>query len=105
MLLDLFVQVLGRYFYFFHGMIYLLRYMLLSLYNLRKLGSRRFFIKRIASPVDFISGPSSLLTPGNLSKLKTGSFIAYPFNFFSNLKSFNLLTPSMTFVATFKYGI
>ena len=30
------------------------------------------------SPVDFISGPSSLFTLGNLLKENTGTLIAYP---------------------------
>ena len=47
-------------------------------------------MNRMASPVDFISGPSSLLTPGNLLKLKTGSLMAKPFSFFSNVKSVSL---------------
>jgi hypothetical protein len=59
---------------------YLLRYMLFFLYKSRKLGSYKSLINRMASPVDFISGPSSRLTFGNLSKEKTGSFIAYPTN-------------------------
>src|SRR6476659_7838353 len=84
---------------------YLLKYILLSLYNCLKYGSRRSLIKRIASPVDFISGPSSLLTPGNFSKLNTGSFIANPRSFFSNLKSFNFFSPNMILVAMFRYGI
>jgi len=37
-------------------------------------------MKRMASPVDFISGPSSLLTPGNLLKENTGSLMAKPFD-------------------------
>jgi hypothetical protein len=37
-------------------------------------------INLIASPVDFISGPNSLLTPGNLLNEKTGSLIANPFS-------------------------
>src|SRR5688500_13710143 len=55
---------------------YLLRYMLRSLYNCLKYGSRKSLMNRIASPVLFISGPSSLLTPGNLLKENTGSLMA-----------------------------
>ena len=47
-------------------------------------------MKRILSPVLFISGPSCLLTLGNLLNEKTGCFIAYPSNLGSNLKSFSL---------------
>src|SRR5580658_184059 len=97
-LLDLFAQMFGRYFDLFRH-IYLLRYILRSLYNCRKLGSRKSLMNRMASPVDFISGPSSLLTPGNLLKLKTGSLIANPFSFFSNVKSPSLLAPIMILVA------
>ena len=46
---------------------YLLRYKLRSLYTFLKNGSRRLGMKRMASPVDFISGPNSLLTLGNFS--------------------------------------
>ena len=45
---------------------YLLKYKLRSLYTLRKNGSRRLGMNRMASPVDFISGPSSFFTLGNL---------------------------------------
>ena len=38
----------------------------------------------IASPVDFISGPSSLVTSGNLSHENTGSFTAKPVSEDSN---------------------
>lgn len=43
----------------------------------------------MASPVLFISGPSSLFTPGNLSKENTGSLIAKPLSFLSKVKFFN----------------
>lgn len=46
---------------------YLLRYKLRSLYTLRKKESRKSGMKRMPSPVDFISGPNSLLTSGNFS--------------------------------------
>ena len=78
-------------------LVYFERYILLSLYSCLKYGSFRSLIKRIASPVDFISGPSSLFTPGNLSKLNTGSLMAYPLRFFTKLKSFNLLFPQHDF--------
>ena len=59
-------------------------------------------MKRMASPVDFISGPSSLFTPGNLLKENTGSFIAKPLSFFSKVKSFSFFSPNITLVAMFK---
>jgi len=43
-----------------------------------------------------------LFTPGNLLKLKTGSLIANPLSFFSNLKSFSVCPPIIILVATFR---
>src|ERR1700744_4172811 len=81
---------------------YLERYILLSLYSFRKPGSRRSLMNRIASPVDFISGPSSIFTPGNLLKLNTGSLMANPSSFFSKVKSVSLFVPNMILVATLR---
>ena len=46
---------------------YLLKYKFRSLYTLRKNGSCKSGMNRMPSPVDFISGPNSLLTSGNFS--------------------------------------
>src|SRR5690606_29453350 len=78
---------------------YLLRYIDFFAYISLKNGSSRSLMKRMASPVDFISGPSCLSTSGNLSKEKIGSLMAYPFSLRSMVKSASLLAPSMTLVA------
>ena len=44
---------------------YLLKYKLRSLYTFLKKGSFKSGMNRMASPVDFISGPSSFFTLGN----------------------------------------
>ena len=49
----------------------------------------------IASPVDFISGPSSLFTSGNLSNENTGIFIAYPIFLGLKLKSVTFFSPNI----------
>ena len=56
-----------------------------SLYKVLKYGSRKSLIKRMASPVLFISGPNSLFTPGNFSKLNTGSLIDFDAKISSDL--------------------
>ncbi len=60
----------------------------------------------ITSPVDFISGPSKISTPGKRSKGKTDSLIAMCVISFSdvNPSSFKLL-PSITLVASLAKGI
>src|SRR5690606_13837579 len=78
---------------------YLLKYIDFLAYISLKNGSSRSLMKRMASPVDFISGPSCLSTSGNLSKEKIGSLMAYPFSLRSMVKSANLLTPSIILVA------
>src|SRR5690606_456195 len=67
--------------------------------NSLKTGSCKSLIKRIASPVDFISGPSCLSTSGNLEKENTGSLIAHPVSLRSIVKSFSLFSPNITLVA------
>src|SRR5690606_8462323 len=74
------------------------------LYNSLKYGSCKSLMKRIASPVDFISGPNCLSTSGNFEKENTGSLMAKPWSLRSILKSFSLFTPNITFVAMLMYG-
>src|SRR3990172_8338071 len=60
----------------------------------------------MTSPVDFISGPSTVSTPLNLIKGKTASFTAICFNF-RFMVIFNSLSflPAITFAAIFAIGI
>ena len=62
-------------------------------------------MKRIASPVDFISGPSSLFTLGNLLNENTGSLMAQPSSLYSVSKSATFCVPNITLVAMFTKGV
>src|SRR5699024_8667233 len=61
-------------------------------------------MNRIASPVDFISGPNCLSTSGNLLNENTGSLMAQLSSFFSTWTSFILTSSSITLVAILMNG-
>lgn len=60
----------------------------------------------ITSPVDFISGPRTMSTPGNLGHGKTASFTQWWLGSTSSVKpsSFSVL-PAITLAASFASGM